>query len=347
MAACWNGQQLDLDLAARTFNNSVQERTKAQLGWKMKVLPLELVYNRLQLFLVSKIFYFLSFLLILGSLITPRFSLQRISFVLIILGFLPHTIAILVRIVILQRPPVSNLYETFIFVGFVSVLTGLFIERRTKKGIGSVVASISGFVFLMIAGKFSVEGDTLKMLVAVLNSNFWLSTHVISITIGYSGVCVAGLVGHIYILQAIFKSKNQVLLNSTHRLLIGTLGFGLTATFLGTNLGGIWADQSWGRFWGWDPKENGALLIVLWTAILFHAKIARIIGPLGVAVGSVFGIIVVMWAWFGVNLLSVGLHSYGFTSGLARNLVIYVSLQLLFLIIAFPIAQRKIGKNKI
>ncbi|MCA9406059.1 MAG: cytochrome c biogenesis protein CcsA, partial [Candidatus Omnitrophica bacterium] len=152
---------------------------------------------------------------------------------------------------------------------------------------------------------------------------------------------VAGIVGHIYILQAAFGT-DKTKLRAIQNILIGTLGFGLTATFLGTNLGGIWADQSWGRFWGWDPKENGALLIVLWCALLFHAKIGKMIGPLGFAVGSVFGIVVVMWAWFGVNLLSVGLHSYGFTSGLAMNLTIYFILQMLFLIIVTPIAKKRL-----
>ena len=133
-------------------------------------------------------------------------------------------------------------------------------------------------------------------------------------------------------------------MKKTYEALLGALAFGLIMTFLGTNLGGIWADQSWGRFWGWDPKENGALLIIIWVAILFHAKIAKIIGPLGLATGGVLGIVVVMWAWFGVNLLSIGLHSYGFTSGLAINLMIYLAIQLAFLFITVPIAYKNLKK---
>ncbi len=127
--------------------------------------------------------------------------------------------------------------------------------------------------------------------------------------------------------------------------MIGALGFGLMMSFLGTTLGGIWADESWGRFWGWDPKENGALLIVLWCAILFHAKVGRFIGPLGVAAGSVLGIIVVMWAWFGVNLLSIGLHSYGFTSGVAVGLLAYVIGEIVFLSLCVPIASKREHKG--
>ena len=148
---------------------------------------------------------------------------------------------------------------------------------------------------------------------------------------GYGATCVGGILGHIWLAQAVFR-KDDKTLDKTYRTTLGILGVALTLTFLGTNLGGIWADQSWGRFWGWDPKENGALMIVLWVAILFHAKTAKMIGPLGVAVGSVIGMMVVMWAWFGVNLLSVGLHSYGFTTGVATSLLIYAICEIIFLI---------------
>jgi ABC-type transport system involved in cytochrome c biogenesis permease subunit len=157
---------------------------------------------------------------------------------------------------------------------------------------------------------------------------------------GYGATCVGGLLGHIWLLQAVFKKDNRVL-DKTYKTTLGILGLALTLTFLGTNLGGIWADQSWGRFWGWDPKENGALMIVLWTAILFHAKAAQMIGPRGLAAGAVFGMMVVMWAWFGVNLLSVGLHSYGFTSGIAASLIIYAAFEVIFLTVTTFIISRK------
>ena len=342
VVAYWNGQQIDFDIAARKFSDAIQKRANPKNQNALNRIPLELLYSKLNLFFWAKFLYGIVFLIFLISLIEEKRVLYRAACTLLILGFVGHVIAILLRIFILLRPPVSSLFETFIFVGFISVLLGILIESIHKKWLGIVIASICGFIFLLIASKFSTEGDTLKMLIAVLNSNFWLSTHVLSITTGYAGCCVAGIVGHVYILQSIFKSRDKKLLETTYRILLGTLGFGLTMTFLGTNLGGIWADQSWGRFWGWDPKENGALLIILWTSIIFHAKVGEMIGPLGVAVGSVLGIIVVMWAWFGVNLLSVGLHSYGFTSGLAWNLTIYVVCQLLFLTTTLPIAIKRL-----
>ncbi len=337
----WNGQQIEFDLAVKSLNDSIPKRAAPKIKRSITQIPLELLYNHLNPLLWAKILYGVAFILILAALNNFSSNLYRPAWLLASGGFFLNTLALIMRIIILARPPVSNLYETFVFVAFMSALVGILIERVNKKGLGLVIASICGFVFLLISTKFAAEGDTLKMLVAVLDSNFWLSTHVLSITTGYAGTCVAGVIGHIYIIH-VLAGTDKKSLESIYKILVGTLGFGLTVTFLGTNLGGIWADQSWGRFWGWDPKENGALLIILWTALIFHAKIARMIGPLGVAAGSILGIIVVMWAWFGVNLLGVGLHSYGFTSGVAVGLGIYVFLQIIFLIFAVPRAKKQL-----
>jgi ABC-type transport system involved in cytochrome c biogenesis permease subunit len=211
-----------------------------------------------------------------------------------------------------------------------------------KKGaVGSILAAFSGIAFLMISSKFATDGDTMGVLVAVLDSNFWLSTHVVTISMGYAGCCAAGVIGHIYLLQAIIKGTDRKLLDSTYRGMMGVLAFGLIFSCLGTLLGGIWADQSWGRFWGWDPKENGALLIVLWCSLLYHAKIDGMIAEIGMAAGTILGILIVMLAWFGVNLLSVGLHSYGFTSGTATALIAFFVAELAFIAITVPMAQRR------
>ncbi len=338
--AYWQGRQIEFDLAAKKFTALIGERINPKQKLLYNKIPLELFLNKANIFFYSKIFYLATFFIFLISLIYEKKFLYSFGFSFLILGFVSHGLGIFIRIMILGRPPVSSLYETFLFVALISVMLGIIIERFNKQWLGMVVASIAGYVLLLIAGKFSQEGDTLKMLIAVLNSNFWLSTHVLSITSGYAGCSVAGLIGHFYIIQALLKSDKKILEN-TYRHLVGILGFGLTMTFLGTNLGGIWADQSWGRFWGWDPKENGALLIILWCAIIFHARVGKMIGPLGVAVGSVIGMMVVMWAWFGVNVLSVGLHSYGFTSGIAYGLIIFIIFEIFFLFLSLNVLKWK------
>lgn len=340
-AAYIDANQIEFDLNIKKLIKSTTARVSAKQDEVLRRLPLELFYNKARLFSISWIFYLCAFFAFIFFLVWPRTFRREVGLGLLLLGFVPHATALILRILIMQRPPVTNLYETFIFVGVIIVLAGILIESINKKWLGIVTASIGGFVFLAIADKFSAEGDTLKMLVAVLDSNFWLATHVLSITIGYAGACAAGIIGHLYIIQALLSKTNQKTLSNTYSYLLGALGFGLTMTFLGTMLGGVWADQSWGRFWGWDPKENGALLIVIWIAIIFHAKTGKIINPLGVAVGACLGTIVVMWAWFGVNLLSIGLHSYGFTSGVATNLAIYVAIEILFICVSVLILGKR------
>ena len=319
------------NMAAHLYLNSVRDLLSKEDLKKVDKFPLELFYQENSPFTWSIMFYIFAFIFFVVSFTSSKSLWYNLGLFSVLAGFIPHVLGLIMRIIIMARPPVSSLYETFIFVGFIAVLLGLAIEYYNRQWLGIVTAAISGTALLFIANKYSAEGDTLKVLVAVLNSNFWLATHVTTITMGYGATCVGGLLGHIWLVQAVFRKDNQTL-DKTYKTTLGILGVALCLTLQGTNLGGIWADQSWGRFWGWDPKENGALMIVLWTALLFHAKVANMIGPLGLAVGAVIGMMVVMWAWFGVNLLSVGLHSYGFTSGVATSLIVYAICEVVFLI---------------
>jgi len=153
----------------------------------------------------------------------------------------------------------------------------------------------------------------MEMMQAVLDSNFWLATHVIVITLGYSAMFVAGILGIIYIIRTLqITEKSQADGKALAAMIFGVVCFALLFSFTGTVLGGIWADQSWGRFWGWDPKENGALMIVIWNAVILHARIAGMIRERGLALCAIGGNIITAFSWFGVNMLGVGLHSYGF-----------------------------------
>ncbi len=339
VVAYWGGNQIQFDMAARLYLDTLYNQVDKKQQKKLGVFSLELAYHAWMPYLWARIFYILAFVCFFVSLISSAKIWYPIAWMSIILGFAPLLWALAARIIIMARPPVTSLYETFIFVACISVALGIWIERINKQWMGILVAAISGSAFLFIAGRYSTEGDTLKMLVAVLNSNFWLATHVTTITMGYAAACVAGVLGHIWLIQACFKKMHPKLQN-TYQVMMIVLGIALTLTFLGTNLGGIWADQSWGRFWGWDPKENGALMIVLWCIFLFHARIAKLIGPLGMAIGVSLGVVVVMWAWFGVNLLSIGLHSYGFTSGIANTLLLYVICEVIFLCVAGYFAKK-------
>ena len=334
------GNDISFNIAAHQYLDNVRDLLSKDDLKKVDKFPLELFYQENSPFTWSIMFYIFAFIFFVVSFCSSKPLWYNLGLGSVLAGFIPHVLGLIMRIVIMNRPPVSSLYETFIFVGFIAVLLGLMIEYYNRQWLGIVTAAISGTALLFIANKYSAEGDTLKVLIAVLNSKFWLATHVTTITMGYAATCVGGLLGHIWLLQAVFKKDKQTL-DKTFKTTLGILGVALTLTFLGTNLGGIWADQSWGRFWGWDPKENGALMIVLWTALLFHAKVAQMIDAMGLAVGAVIGMMVVMWAWFGVNLLSVGLHSYGFTTGVATSLIAYAVFEILFILVTTFLISRK------
>ena len=261
--------------------------------------------------------------------------------------FLLHTFALGMRIWLTGRPPVVNLYSSAVFIGWACVLAGLVLERLHRIGVGNLVAAIAGGLTLGVA--YGLEsGDTMHVLQAVLDTQFWLSTHVITVTLGYGATFLAGLLGTMAIVHRGWTelagqadtAASRDLQDRLYRMNYGVVCFALFFSFIGTVLGGLWADDSWGRFWGWDPKENGALMIVLWNAAVLHARWDRWIGPRGFALFTIGGNIVTAWSWFGTNQLGIGLHSYGFTSGVLLLLGGYVASQLLLLAAGWALTSR-------
>ena len=210
-------------------------------------------------------------------------------------------------------------------------------------GIGNAMASLIGFATLVIAQQLSLDGDTFTVMQAVLDTQFWLATHVVCITIGYAATFLAGFLGIAFIIgEHLFGAFGRNRGDQVVRMIYGTLCFALLFSFVGTVLGGLWADDSWGRFWGWDPKENGALIIVLWNALVLHARWGKMARDNGLAMLAVAGNITTAWSWFGVNELGVGLHSYGFTDGVATTLLYFVIAQIAIIAIGcIPIRSHK------
>jgi len=294
-----------------------------------KRLSFEAQFNHFQPFYYSSVIYIVAMLLCIFAWIGWGKTLNRAAFLLIAMTLVVHTGAIIARIYISGYPPITNLYGTAIFIGWGCVLTGLLIEGLFKLGVGNFVASVAGFTTLLIAHFLAGDGDTLEMMQAVLDTKFWLSTHVIVINLGYMATLFAGLIAVVYIVRGVLtKSVNKDTEKSLGRTIYGVLCFGLLTSFVGTVLGGLWADDSWGRFWGWDPKENGALIIVLWNALILHARLGGMVKIRGMAILAVFGNICTAWSWWGVNQLGVGLHSYGFVDSVAFWLMIFVATQL-------------------
>jgi ABC-type transport system involved in cytochrome c biogenesis permease subunit len=273
----------------------------------------ETTFNRAQPFYVGMVIYVLALLTVFASWLWKPQILRPAAFGLLCAGAIVQTAGLVSRIVLQGRPPVTNLYSSAVFVGWGAVLLGIVLERMYRNGFGTAVAASSGFASLLVAHHLTGDGDTMEMMRAVLDSNFWLATHVTTITIGYSGTFLAGAIAIAWTLRKQFAPRiNPETSKSLSGMVYGIVAFSLFFSFVGTVLGGIWADQSWGRFWGWDPKENGALLIVLWNAIILHARWGGFARERGIMTMAIFGNVITSLSWFGVNMLGVGLHSYGF-----------------------------------
>jgi ABC-type transport system involved in cytochrome c biogenesis permease subunit len=295
----------------------------------------EFLFNRLEPFTQSMTLYVLAFLLACASWLGWSSVLRRSAFYILLLAIAIHTFGLFSRMYLQERPPVTNLYSSAIFIGWGAVIVALILERIFQDGIGAACAGAIGFVTLIIAHHLAGSGDTLEMLQAVLDTNIWLATHVVAITTGYSAMFLAGMLAIIYVVRGVFtRSLKKQTADSLARMTYGVVCFATLFSFVGTVLGGIWADQSWGRFWGWDPKENGAVLIVLWCAIILHARWGGFIRQRGLMIMALFGNIVTSFSWFGVNMLGVGLHSYGFMQKAFPWLVGFMISQLALMAIA-------------
>ena len=319
----------DLEMSSALNRYKMALSTFQGINVKVDNLKKETWMNRVNLFYISLGLYLLSFIFLSISWMIKPIFLNRVAYLLLISGTVIHGYGIFLRMQIMERPPVTTLYESVIFVSLIIMALAVLLEYFRKDGLGIFVGSVSGSVLHYVGFSYAADGDTLGMLVAVLNSNFWLATHVTTITIGYGASLMAGCVGHLYLIQEI-RGVNSASLKSIFNNLFGITLLALFFTLFGTILGGIWADQSWGRFWGWDPKENGALLIVLWQLMMIHMRLSGLAKPKEFALGMALNNIIVALAWFGVNLLQVGLHSYGFDDGVARNLFMFIGFEIIF-----------------
>jgi ABC-type transport system involved in cytochrome c biogenesis permease subunit len=326
------------------FNEVVRlltEQLAMRFGPELQKCRTEVIFNQAQPFISSMVLYILVFLLAVVSWLKWPDTLQRSAFWLMALAFTVATAGMVVRMWLEGRPPVTNLYSSALFVGWVAVALCLVLEKIYRNAIGAAAGGIIGFCTLIIAQHLSLNGDTMEMMRAVLDSNFWLSTHVLTIVIGYGATFLAGFLAIIYIFRGVLtKSLAQEDADALTRMVYGIVCFATLFSLVGTVLGGIWADQSWGRFWGWDPKENGALIIVLWNAIILHCRWGGIVKQRGLMILAVFGNVVTAWSWFGVNMLGVGLHSYGFMQSAFYWLIAFVISQIFIIgVAALPLEK--------
>jgi ABC-type transport system involved in cytochrome c biogenesis permease subunit len=324
-AAAWTDLLADYRAGDATGFNRVVADYGDRLGFvppaDVRRSRFETYFNQFQPFYHCLVLYVFAFVLAACSWVGFAGPLRRAAVGLAVATVLVHTAALFARMYLMDRPLVfvTNLYSTAIFIGWGCALLGLAVEWLYGMGLGTAIASVAGALSLVVAHFLALDtptGDTLQMLQAVLDTNFWLATHVTLVNLGYAATFAAGLFGIVYVGLGLFtRALAGRLGKELSQTIYGIVCFGTLLSFVGTVAGGLWADYSWGRFWGWDPKENGALLIVIWNALILHARWGGVVKARGVAALAVLGNIIVVWSWFATNELGIGLHAYGASSG--------------------------------
>ena len=250
-------------------------------------------------------------------------------------GILIQGYGFMLRMQISGRPPVTNMYESVVWVGFGIAAIALLFELTTRARYYLLAAAPLSVVCLVLADRLPAVLDArIEPLVPVLRDNFWLSVHVPTITLSYASFALALALGHGAMGYYLFAPQAKESINYLSRLNYRVLQLGVLLLTTGIILGGIWAHFSWGRFWGWDPKETWALIALLCYLAPLHGRLVGWIGNFGINVASIVSFNAVLMAWYGVNfVLGTGLHSYGFSTGGSELIIVgIVGVDLLFVL---------------
>jgi cytochrome c-type biogenesis protein CcsB len=309
-------------------------------------LRLEYFYNHWDGFYRAAWSYGLALLLLAIASMRGKGGLIKITgLALAVAGLLFHASGIVMRCLIAGRPPVTNMYESIIWVSFAVSFFGIIFFLRYRALVYLLAALPVSLVALLLVHQMPIAmPSSIDPLVPVLRDNFWLTIHVLTITLSYAAFALAMGFGHILLWR---YARNPVAARADqpmHFWLYRVLQLGVILLAAGTILGGVWANYSWGRFWGWDPKETWALIALLCYILTLHGRLAGWWTQFGLVVASVVCFLAVMMAWYGVNfVLGKGLHSYGFGIGGETYVVTGVIADLLF--VAFAIWRYRSAKS--
>jgi cytochrome c-type biogenesis protein CcsB len=326
--------------SADEFNNASASLidTVRQLGPQLGNYPqqslvdLEVAYNRWVPFRFAWVFSLLAFLCLLLHMGTTWKPFYVAGWTAFVAGLIAIIVGFGMRVAISGRAPVTNMYESVVYVALGVVLFGLVFELIYRSRYVLTAAAAVATVALILADNCPAALDaSLRPLQPVLRSNFWLVTHVMTITLSYAALALALGVGNITLGYYLVRSDNRQAINSLTNFTYKAIQVGVLLLAAGTILGGVWADYSWGRFWGWDPKEVWALVALLGYLAVLHARYAGWVHQFGLAALSVICFSLVVMAWYGVNfVLGAGLHSYGFGGGGKSYVLGAIGLQLIF-----------------
>jgi len=298
---------------------SYQKKYGASLIPSQKKIDAEILYNRWMIFfrlataygLIGLIMIVLTFIAIFKNNKTLRITLNLFVGIIFI-GFLLQTFGLGLRWYISGHAPWSNGYESMIYLGWVTVMVGLLFSRRSKMTIA--VTTLLASIILFVA-HLSWMDPEITNLVPVLKS-YWLSIHVSVITASYGFLALGALLGFFNLILMIMKTPKNRLIMIEHIKELTTINrrtliVGLYMLALGTFIGGVWANESWGRYWGWDPKETWALVSMLVYSFIVHMRyIPGLKSRFAFNLASIIGFFSILMTYFGVNYYLSGLHSY-------------------------------------
>ena len=315
----------------------------------LKKIKIEVHYNNLKPFMLSWVLYLMSFVFFFSFLFFINQKkkgslLYKIGWGFMLGGFFLHTYGMALRVYLTGRPPVTNMYETILWVPWGSLILGMVLEWFYVQVYPLLAALLVGVLCLLLSDLApSILDGSLHPLEPVLRDNFWLIIHVLTICLSYAAFFFAFFLSDIMLLFFILGEKKYKLrIKNGVQVIYRALQVGVLLLGSGTFLGGLWADYSWGRFWGWDPKETWALIALLGYIVLLHGKIAGWLRDFGMVVGSIIAFSSVVMAWYGVNfVLGQGLHSYGFGEGGRGFVFMFLSLHFLYVFYAYLHRKRK------
>ncbi len=336
--------QAEKDLVGEQMNKAVLEFiTLAKSSDPVKYeasrkVATEIAYNDFHPFRWAYIFYLIASLILLFIWVSGTNKGMALAWIFVGLGFFIHTLGFAFRIYLAERPPVSNMYETVVWTSWGVILFSVILELIYKYRVMLLGGALMGVFALIVADSApAILDPSLQPLEAVLRSNYWLLVHVMTITISYAAFLLAfglGDLGLIYYVIDPVKhdEKIQQITTGVYR----SMQIGVAFLAPGIILGGVWADYSWGRFWGWDPKETWALIVLLGYIIVLHARLVGWLKNFGMLAAGIITFSLVIMAWYGVNfVLGAGLHSYGFGAGGVEYVSVFVLLHLLFVLYAY------------
>jgi cytochrome c-type biogenesis protein CcsB len=280
-------------------------------------LQREVHYNSIHPFRKAWMCYLVAFVWLLATWRSRNLTVYWMGVAAFIAGVAIHARGFYLRIMISGRPPITNMYESVVWVSFGAAFFALILELVYRPRYYLVAVAPLSVVMLLLADQFpAVLDPSIGPLVPVLRDNFWLSIHVPTITLGYAAFAVAMAVGHIALGYYIFSPSSRQTIAKVENFVYRAMQIGVLLLAAGTILGGIWAHYAWGRFWGWDPKETWALIALVSYLIPLHGRLAGWLSNFALSVASVVCFLSVLMAWYGVNfVLGKGLHSYGFGVG--------------------------------